>query len=144
MKLYKKIIAWAILSIILQIGGLFVLDNFVFKHSSKFKSNKIDIEKQNTKDINVIIPNGAENVNISYNGKYLTYYENDTLYIEESKTGTKTEVKTEDNGEILYYKWLSDRDRLIIAEKVVKDGETVIQLITYSPKDSSVSYVTSI
>ena len=131
-------------SIILQIGGLFVLDNFVFKHSSKFKSNKIDIEKQNTKDINVIIPNGAENVNISYNGKYLTYYENDTLYIEESKTGTKTEVKTEDNGEILYYKWLSDRDRLIIAEKVVKDGETVIQLITYSPKDSSVSYVTSI
>ncbi|MBS5982134.1 MAG: dipeptidyl-peptidase IV [Clostridium butyricum] len=144
MKLYKKIIAWAILSIILQIGGLFVLDNFVFKHSSKFKSNKIDIEKQNTKDINVIIPSGAENVNISYNGKYLTYYENDTLYIEESKTGTKTEVKTEDNGEILYYKWLSDRDRLIIAEKVVKDGETVIQLITYSPKDSSVSYVTSI
>ena len=144
MKLYKKIIAWAILSIILQIGGLFVLDNFVFKHSSKFKSNKIDIEKQNTKDINVIIPNGAENVNISYNVKYLTYYENDTLYIEESKTGTKTEVKTEDNGEILYYKWLSDRDRLIIAEKVVKDGETVIQLITYSPKDSSVSYVTSI
>lgn len=144
MKLYKKIIAWAILSIILQIGGLFVLDNFVFKHSSKFKSNKIDIEKQNTKDINVIIPNGAENVNISYNGKYLTYYENDTLYIEESKTGTKTEVKTEDNGEILYYKWLSDRDRLIIAEKVVKDGETVIQLITYSPKDSSISYVTSI
>ncbi|APF24164.1 hypothetical protein [Clostridium butyricum] len=144
MKLYKKIIAWAILSIILQIGGLFVLDNFVFKHSSKFKSNKIDIEKQNTKDINVIIPKGAENVNISYNGKYLTYYENDTLYIEESKTGTKTEVKTEDNGEILYYKWLSDRDRLIIAEKVVKDGETVIQLITYSPKDSSVSYVTSI
>ncbi|ETI91130.1 hypothetical protein [Clostridium butyricum] len=144
MKLYKKIIAWAILSIILQIGGLFVLDNFVFKHSSKFKSNKIDIEKQNTKDINVIIPNGAENVNISYNGKYLTYYENDTLYIEESKTGTKTEVKTEDNGEILYYKWLSDRDRLIIAEKVVKDGETVIQLITYSPKDSSVSYVTNI
>lgn len=144
MKLYKKIIAWTILSIILQIGGLFVLDNFVFKHSSKFKSNKIDIEKQNTKDINVIIPNGAENVNISYNGKYLTYYENDTLYIEESKTGTKTEVKTEDNGEILYYKWLSDRDRLIIAEKVVKDGETVIQLITYSPKDSSVSYVTNI
>ena len=66
MKLYKKIIAWAILSIILQIGGLFVLDNFVFKHSSKFKSNKIDIEKQNTKDINVIIPNGAENVNIYF------------------------------------------------------------------------------
>ena len=144
MKLYKKIIAWAILSVILQIGGLFILDNFVFKHSSNFQSKKIDIEKNNTEDINATIPTGAVNVNISYNGKYLTYYENDTLYIEESKTGTKTEVKTEDNGEILYYKWLSDRDRIIIAEKVIKDGNNVIQLITYSPKDSSISYVTDI
>lgn len=144
MKLYKKIIAWAILSVILQIGGLFILDNFVFKHSSNFQSKKIDIEKNNTEDINATIPTGAVNVNISYNGKYLTYYENDTLYIEESKTGTKTEVKTEDNGDILYYKWLSDRDRIIIAEKVIKDGSNVIQLITYSPKDSSISYVTDI
>ena len=144
MKLYKKIIAWAILSVILQIGGLFILDNFIFKHSSNFQSKKIDIEKNNTEDINATIPTGAENINISYNGKYLTYYENDTLYIEESKTGTKTEVKTEDNGDILYYKWLSDRDRIIIAEKVIKDGSNVIQLITYSPKDSSISYVTDI
>lgn len=144
MKLYKRIVAWAMISIILQTGGLFVLDNFVFKHSSKFKSNKIDVEKQNTKDINMVIPNDAENINISYNGKYLTYYENNILYIQESKNGAKIRVKTEDNGEILYYKWLSDRDRLIIAEKVVKDGEKVIQLITYNPKDSSVSYVTSI
>lgn len=144
MKLYKKIIAWAILSIILQIGGLFILENFVFKHSSSFKPNKIDVEKESTKDINASIPSGAQNVNISYNGKYLTYYENDTLYIEESKTGTKTEVKTEDKGDILYYKWLSDRDRLIIAEKVTKDGDEVIQLVTYSPKDSSISYVTDI
>ncbi|WP_294402790.1 dipeptidyl-peptidase IV [uncultured Clostridium sp.] len=144
MKLYKKIIAWAILSIILQVGGLFILENFVFKHSSSFKPNKIDVEKESTKDINASIPSGAQNVNISYNGKYLTYYENDTLYIEESKTGTKTEVKTEDKGDILYYKWLSDRDRLIIAEKVTKDGDEVIQLVTYSPKDSSISYVTDI
>ena len=144
MKLYKRIIAWAILSIILQVGGLFVLENFVFKHSSQFKSNRIDLEKESTKDINATIPSGAENVNISYNGKYLTYYDNDTLYIEETKSGTKSEVKTEDNGEILYYKWLSDRDRLVIAEKVIKDGDNVIQLITYSPKDSSISYVTDI
>lgn len=144
MKLYKKIIAWAILSIILQISGLFVLENFVFKHSSEFKGNKMDVEKQNTKDITATIPGSAQEVNISYNGKYLTYCENNTLYIEESKTGTKNEVKTEDNGDILYHKWLSDRDRLIIAEKVVKDGNPVIQLITYSPKDSSINYVTDI
>ncbi|MBE6063300.1 MAG: dipeptidyl-peptidase IV [Clostridium butyricum] len=144
MKWYKKIIAWAILSILLQVGGLFILDNFVFKHSSNFSSNKIDVEKEKTKDINASIPNGADNVNLSYNGKYLTYYENDTLYMEETKTGTKSEVKTEDGGTILYYKWLSDRDRIIIAEKVEKQGDSVIQLVTYNPKDSSVTYVNTI
>ncbi|HCW52188.1 MAG TPA: dipeptidyl-peptidase IV [Clostridium sp.] len=144
MKWYRKIIAWAMLSIILQIGGLFILDNFIFKHSSNFSSNKIDIDKENTKDINAYIPSGAENINISYNGKYLTYYENDTLYLEQTKTGTRSEIKTDDKGTILYHKWLSDRDRIIIAEKIEKNGESVIQLITYNPKDSSVTYVNTI
>lgn len=144
MKWYRKIIAWAMLSIILQIGGLFILDNFIFKHSSNFSSNKIDIDKENTKDINAYIPTGAENINISYNGKYLTYYENNTLYLEQTKTGTKSEIKTDDNGTILYHKWLSDRDRIIIAEKVEKNRKNVIQLITYNPKDASVTYVNTI
>ena len=40
MKIFKKIIAWAMLSLILQISGLFVLDNFVFQHTSEFESKK--------------------------------------------------------------------------------------------------------
>lgn len=140
MKRYKRIIAWAILSIILQVSGLLILDNFVFKHSSAFESKKIEVNKDKTKDINATIPTQASNINISYNGKYLTYVENDVLYMEDTKTGTKNEVKTEDDASILYYKWLSDRDRLIIAEKV--SGK--IQLVTYNPKDSSETFVSSI
>ncbi|RII34933.1 dipeptidyl-peptidase IV [Clostridium chromiireducens] len=137
MKVFKKIIAWAILSIILQIGGLYILDNFVFKHSSDFKSEKIELSKDKTKDIKATIPSGAKDVNVSYDGKYLTYSQDNNLYIQDTKTGTNTQVKTENNGEILYYKWLSDRDRLIMAKKVEKDGEKKIQLVTYNPKDSS-------
>lgn len=144
MKIFKKIIAWAILSLILQIGGLFILNNFVFQHTSDFKSTKIEVEKTTGKDINAAIPTNAESINISYKGKYLTYYSDDALYIEDTKTGTKSKVTTEDNGTILYYKWLSERDRLVIAEKVEKDGEDKIQLLTYNPKDSTQTYVTDI
>lgn len=144
MKLFKKIIAWAMLSIILQIGGLFILDQFVFKLSSDFKSKKIDIEADKTKDINVNIPTDAESINISYNGKYLSYYLDGKLYMEDTKAGTKNEVETENNGEILYYKWLSDRDRIIIAEKIEKDGVSKIHLITYNPKNSSESFVSEV
>ena len=144
MKLFKRIIAWAILSIILQVGGLFILDQFVFKLSSDFKSKKIEIETDKTKEINVTIPTNAESVDISYNGKYLTYSLEGKLYLEDTKTGTKNEVVTENNGDILYYKWLSDRERIVIAEKVKKDGESKIQVITYNPKNSSEIFVSEL
>lgn len=144
MKVFKKIIAWAILSIILQVGGLYVLDNFVFKHSSDFKSKKIEIQKDKTKDINATIPTDAETINVSYDGKYLTYNQNDNLYIQDTKTGTNTKVTAENEGNILYHKWLSDRDRLIIAKKVEKNGESEIQLVTYSPNNSSETVVSNL
>lgn len=144
MKVFKKIIAWAILSILLQVSGLYILDNFVFKHSSDFESKKIEIEKDKTKDINATIPTDAEEINISYDGKYLTYNKNGSLYMQDAKTGTDAEVTTENEGEILYHKWLSDRDRLIIAKKVKIDGEYKIQLVTYSPKNSLETVVSDI
>ena len=144
MKMSKKIIAWAILSIILQVGGLYVLDNFVFKHSSDFESKKIEIQKDKTKDINATIPANAEEINVSYDGKYLTYNENNNLYIQDTKTGTNTQITTENEGEIFYYKWLCDRDRLIIAKKVKDKGEYKIQLVTYSPKNSAETVVSNI
>lgn len=46
MKMFKKITAWALLSILLQISGLYILENFIFKHTSEFKSNKIEVQKR--------------------------------------------------------------------------------------------------
>jgi hypothetical protein len=137
MKMFKRIIAWAILSIVLQVGGLYVLDRFVFKQTSDFKSQKIDLSKNKTKDVNASIPKDAENINISYDGAYLTYCQNKAVYIEDTKTGTSNQIKADNGGEILYHKWLSDRDRLILVKKVNKNGENKIQLVTYNPKDSS-------
>lgn len=137
MKMFKRIIAWAILSIVLQVGVLYALDRFVFKHTSDFKSEKMDLSKNKTKDISATIPKDADNINISYDGNYLTYCQNKVLYIEDTKTGTSTQIKADNNGEILYHKWLGDRDRLILVKKVNKNGENKIQLVTYNPKDSS-------
>ena len=52
----KKLIVWVTLSLLLQIGGLYILNNFVFINSSEFKSKKMEIKKNNTKDINATIP----------------------------------------------------------------------------------------
>ncbi|EKQ53851.1 MULTISPECIES: DPP IV N-terminal domain-containing protein [unclassified Clostridium] len=132
MKVFKKVIAWAMLSIILQVGVLYFLNNVVFKHTSEFKSNILDLKKDNTKDIKASISAKAENINISYNGKYLSYKEDDNLFLEDTKTGKSTQITTQDKGTILYYDWLPERDILVIAEKVEKSGKSKIQIITYN------------
>ncbi|OOM74295.1 hypothetical protein CLPUN_40000 [Clostridium puniceum] len=144
MKVFKKIIAWAMLSIILQIGGLYFLNNIVFKHTSEFASKPIEVKKDTTKDIKANISSTAKDVSISYNGKYLIYKENDSLFLQDSKTGTSNQVKTENDGTILYYDWLQDREILVIAEKVKKDGKNKIQIITYNAKNSTETIVKEI
>lgn len=144
MKVFKKIIAWAMLSIMLQIGVLYALNNIVFKQTSEFKSEDFQVKKDTTKDIKATISSTAKDVSISYNGKYLSYKENDTLYLQESKTGTSKEVVMGNDGTILYYDWLQDRDVLVIAEKVKKDGKNKIVLATYDPKYASENVVKEI
>lgn len=137
MKKFKKFIVWAILSVILQFSGLYILENTIFKHTSNIKAEDFDLNKSKVENIAGTVPNNAEQISISYNGKYLTYVQNGSLFVEEAESGTTQEVITQDSGEIMYHKWLSDRNRLIIAEKILKDGKEVIQLTTYDPKDNS-------
>ncbi len=137
MKMFKKCIVWVIISVVLQFSGLYILENTIFKNTTEFKSEDLVLNKDKTENINGTVPSSAEEITISYSGKYLTYVNNGKLFVEETETGTTQEVVTQDNGEIMYYKWLSDRNRLIIAEKIMKDGTNVVQLITYDPKDNS-------
>jgi len=140
----KKLIVWAALSLLLQISGLYTLNNFVFVDSSEFKSKKMEIKQDLTKDINSSIPSNVNNIDLSYEGKYLTYTKEKNAYVENTKTGKASEIKTENNEEIMYYKWLDSRDILVIVERVKKNGTEKIQLITYNAANSSKTFVKEI
>lgn len=144
MKYIKRLIAWAMLSLIIQVSGLFILDKFIFAQSSAFQSKKIEVEKPYDNKINIKIPAAADDVRISYNGKYMTYVKNDELNITETKSGKNKEVITDNKGKIMYYDWLPERDMIVILEKVTKKGKESIQLVTYNPKNAATSLVTEI
>ncbi|WP_334311818.1 dipeptidyl-peptidase IV [Clostridium beijerinckii] len=140
----KKLIVCMVLSLLLQVGSLYILNNFVFINSSEFSSKKIETKKDLTKDINITIPKDADNIYLSYEGRYLIYSKDKTLYIGETKTGKENQIKTENNEEIMCYKWLDNRDILAVVEKVKKNGSERIQLITYNAIDSSKTLVKEI
>lgn len=144
MKRFKRIFAWAALSLILQISVVLVLDRIVFAHSSEFKMKKVE-EKVKTEEVNVQIPANVEDIRNSFDGKYITYVEGEKLQIVNTQSTEKKELVTEGNGEILNYKWLPDRNRIIVAEKIKNDkGTNVIKLITYDAKNGTENEVKEI
>ncbi|MDR3594702.1 dipeptidyl-peptidase IV [Clostridium sp.] len=140
----KKLIVWTTLALMLEISLLYGLNNFVFTNSSEFNSKKIEIKKDFANGINVTIPSNTENINLSYEGKYLTYFKEKNLYIQDTKTGKVSEINTENNEVIMCYRWLDSRDLIAIVEKVKKDGKEKVQLITYNPENSSKTLVKEI
>ncbi|AOR25062.1 dipeptidyl-peptidase IV [Clostridium taeniosporum] len=137
----KKIVVWVMLSLILQTSVLYILNNYVCVNSSEFKSKKSNINKYTSKDIKGSIPSDVKNVNLSYDGKYMTYLREKTLNIEDTRTGKSNEFKTENNEVVMCYTWLNNRNIIAIVEKVKKDGREKIQLITYDVKNDSKTFV---
>lgn len=139
----KTIVLWACLSIALQIGVLQYIDGVVFAHSSDFNMVAAE-EKKVVSDINITIPTTSKDIRSSFDGKYITYLEGDKLQIVNTQSAETHEIVTEGMGEILNYKWLPDRNRIIIAEKIKANGSNLIKLITYDAKTGTENEVKEI
>lgn len=132
MKKFRKIIIWAMLSVMMQCAGLLFLDKVLFKHSSEFTAKKVE-DTSISKDINISIPSDAEKVSVSFDGRYITYYQNDKLKLINTKTSEDKEILSD--TEILFSKWIPKNNMIMIAEKATGDsGKEVIKLQTYNPR----------
>lgn len=128
MNILKKIVIWAMLSIMMQLAGLTFLDRVVFQHASKFEIKTIEPTKKET--IKVSIPEEAEDISSSYNGRYIKYIEDGKLMLMNTKTAEKKEVVTEEGSEIIYSSWLTRDNYIMIAEKV--NGN--VKIVTYNAR----------
>ena len=118
MKGLKKIIVWTLVPVIVQLIGLFFVDKFYLSDETSFNTKKIDVTaKKEPNKINVKVPSDAKNVSISYNGDYVSYYENGTIKVIDTSNNKKKEINFEAGAKLSSYKWLTDREIMIIAEK---------------------------
>lgn len=137
----KLIIAWTVCALIFEFGVLFLLDKVILVDSYDFTVNETTNEQDNADDISVTIKEGADNISLSYSGKYIAYNYEESLCVEDTKNGTINKVPTEKNEKIMYYKWIENRNVIAIVETNA-DGE--VQLVTYNPADSSKAFVQTI
>ena len=142
MKVLKRIITWAMLSIMMQLAGLTFLDQVVFTHSSEFEEKEIKPTKK--EDVTIKVPTSAKDISTSYNGKYLKYIDGDKLMLITTKTSEIKEVQVEEGAEILFSKWMPRDNYIIIAEKIkISSKNSDVKIVAYNPRNDSITNIIS-
>lgn len=132
MKHLKKILIWAMISLVIQFAGLFYLDKFYFVNETNFKEKKVDVAaKKKPAKIDIKIPEKAANISTSYDGKYLAYFDGETLKVLNTENAEEKKVELGDSAKVSYYKWLPDVNSIIIAEKYTSNKGNYIMLTNY-------------
>jgi len=116
--IFKKMILCIMISLIIQIGGLFYLNNIILTSDSTIKSQKVaDSNTSNKASVSKAnVPSNATTINVSYDASYISYYLNDELYVVNTTTGKSVNVSSSNRVKISFYKWLPDRNRMLIVE----------------------------
>lgn len=124
MKIFKRIFIWSLISLAIQLGGLYYIENYILSTQTSVKIKKVEKNIANkVPDAKIIVPDGAEGISASFDAKYLAYYEDDSLKVVNTRDGNVETVDFDEGVEISFYKWLPDRDRILIAEKHIKDED---------------------
>jgi len=130
MKWKKRIILWIVASLSLQCLGLFYVNHYFLATDSKVVTKKFAYDKsEKLKNNDIIVPANAENILVSYDAKYLSYYQNEKLEIVDCKDGKIKDIKEEDGTKISFSEWLPDRNRMLLVEK---KSDTESNLVLYS------------
>lgn len=133
MKHLKRILIWCGISLVLQISALFYVNNYLLTGNTSIKSKKItQSDSKNFNKVKVKIPEEAKDFQVSYDGKYISYINFDKLVIIDTRDGKEKQFKKD--IDMLYCKWLPDRDRMLIAQKIIKNGEDKVGLSYYDAK----------
>ncbi|MBU3191587.1 hypothetical protein K9O30_01470 [Clostridium bowmanii] len=132
MKWKKRIFIWIVVSLSLQCLVLFYVDRYFLATDSKVDSKKVEPnETEKIKNIDITVPASAENILVSYDAKYLSYYENEKLKIVNCKDGTIKDISVDDGCTISFSKWLPDRNRMLLVEKKSYDESSNLVLYHY-------------
>lgn len=127
--------------LIIETGALIFIDRSYLREKTDANIKMVSKTSASVKsNLTAKLNSYAENVKSSYTGKYLAYTVNNKLKILSFASGKETSISMDDGMTLAYYKWLYDRDQLIIAEtKKSSSGKYYAKLYNLNAADISES-----
>ena len=155
MKRFKMIFSWIIVSLFLQCFLLFFLNNFFFTSDGAIRSKKIELKKEDRKKLaNIDISEYVKDIKLSFDGKYVSYLEDGTINVVNTRDGKSIQMESGINAKILNYNWLNDRHRMLVTQRnnstgmvglyyfdVVKNEKNIIKDICKIDKNGKVNSI---
>lgn len=130
-----KIFVFISLGALLLVNGAFIfIENVYIKSDDKIVVKEINEESTlNTEEVEVNLEDGAENVQASNDGQYIAY-NNGQIRIIDTKDDSVFNYEKVTDGEIVYFKWISDVKNLLVIEKIKEDGDYYLKPIKFNAK----------
>ncbi len=137
MKIVRTILIWILISLSLQTVLLLYLNKYYFADEKNIIYKDVNIKKtKSTPSKEIKLPTDCKDFQVSFDGKFISYYEGSVLIIENIRTNEKKEISIDVKSVKSIYKWIDDRDIIIIAETQIVDNGSTVRFYSYDVKDS--------
>lgn len=136
MKNLIRIVVWTLIAIVIQQGIFLYVENIYLSSDVKIQAEKVE-EKETPKDNKqneINIKDGVSKASVSSDGRFVAYIENSKLKVLDSNDNSEKEFQCEDGGDVVFYKWLTNENNIIVIQKVQKKGGAYFEPVSFDAK----------
>lgn len=136
MKNLIRIIVWTLVALVIQQSIFLYVENIYLASDVKIEAEKVE-EKEVPKDNRqneINIKDGVNQVSVSSDGRFVAYLENGKLKVLDNSDSSEKEFQSEENGEVVFYKWLTNENNIIVIQKVEKKGSSYFEPVSFNAK----------
>lgn len=138
MKNLIRILVCSLIALVIQQSIFLYVEKVYLAADVKIEAQKVEEpvkevpKKKNPNEID--LKDGTLEVSVSSDGRFVAYMENGKLKVLDSNDESEKEFNSENNGEVAFYKWLTNENSLIVIQKVQKDGEAYFEPVSFNAK----------
>jgi len=140
MKIFIRILVWTLVALVFQQSIFLYVENIYLASDVKIEVKKVE-EKEipKKKNVNEIdLKAGIGEVSLSSDGRFVAYMEENKLKVLDSNEKSEKEFESEDDGEVVFYKWLTNENTMIVIQKIQKNGEFYFEPVSFTAQKGEV------
>lgn len=136
MKNLVRILVWTLVALVIQQSIFLYVENVYLASNVKIEAKKVE-EKEIPKEKNlneIDIKSGIGDVSLSSDGRFVAFIEGNKLKVLDSNDDSEKEFQSENDGEVVFYKWLTNENSMIIIQKVQKNGDFYFEPVSFNAR----------